>query len=234
MNAPNLHDGPFLAFHGDKELQAKMLASVSAHVKADQVIQGEYGEGEGKNFRGCFIGCTIHAHGNGDATTFNSNEGVFDAYGFPAPLTRICERIFEGLPAEDAPRFFEDVAKALKVGSDLSLVQWEFLHWMVKDTLAKYGTAEVKKGCSKSVAVLRDMARGVKVTPARADSARAAADAADYAAAGGAAHAAYAADAAADAADAADYAAAGGAAGAAGARYKEFAAKLLELLGGAK
>ena len=141
MTTPNLIDGPFTAFHGDAALQTKMRASVEAHVKADHVLQGEYGRYENADaktgFNGCFIGCTIHALKNGDTEEFNDNQGVFDAYGFPAPLTRICEKIFEGLPSDKAPAFFQAVPNAVTLGANLSLVHWKFLHWMLKDVLQK-------------------------------------------------------------------------------------------------
>jgi hypothetical protein len=229
--------GPWLAFHNDAALQAKMLTGVAAHVAADQVVQREYGKGEGKEFRGCFIGCTVHAL-KGEATiTYNDVQAVFEAYGFPAPLTRICEKIFEGVPAEKAAAFFESVPNALKLGADLSLVHWKFLDWMLRDTMEKYGTPEVRKGCKKALSVVADLAKGKKVTEKRANAAHAsnASNAAYAVYAAYAAHAAYAvyaayaanaaAFAAADAANAAAFAAADAAA-----RYEEFAAKMLEIL----
>jgi hypothetical protein len=212
-----LLNGPFIAFHGDTELQAKMLEQVDKHVAFDQVVQGKYGEGSNGDFRGCFIGCTVHALGKSD--DYSSVQGVFDAYGFPAPLTKICEQIFEGLPASEAPSFFKAVPNALNAGADVSLVHWKFLHWMLVDTMAKYGTPAVRKGCAKAIAVVKDLAAGKKVTSKRA-----------YA---DAARAADAADAAADAARAADAAAYAARAAADAARYQEFSAKLLKLLGDA-
>ncbi len=196
----------YIAFHNDPALQFKMLAAVDEHVKHDQVVQEGYGTGLGEQFRGCFIGCTIHALDGDAAGDFRDVERVFDAYGLPPILTRLCEQIFEGVPNIAAPAFFKAVPNALNLGADISLVVWKFLHWMVVDTLEKHGTDEVRQGCSDAVAVLLDRANGVNVTLQRADAAR-------YAAAVTAA-----ADAAARRA----------------AAYQRFAAKLVELIGGSK
>lgn len=190
----------FIAFHNNADLQKQMLENVAAHVAHDQVVQGKYGEGANGDFRGCFIGCTVHSLA-GDGADYSSTKGVFEAYGFPAPLTKLCEAIFEGLPATDAPAFFKSVPTAMNLGADLSLVHWKFLHWMLVDTMAKHGTPDVRRGCAKSLSVINDLADGKKVTKARAaraaDSAYSAADSAYYArAAYSAARAAYSARAA--------------------------------------
>jgi hypothetical protein len=215
----------YIAFHNDPALQSKMLAAVDAHVKHDQVVQATYGTGTGEQFRGCFIGCTIHAFHGDTSDKFDNVDRVFDAYGFPPILTRLCEQIFEGLPSADAPAFFKAVPNALNIGADISLVTWKFLHWMVADTLEKYGTDEVRTGCADAVAVLRDKANGVNVTPERAATAAAADADADAAAAAAAAATAAATAAAATATATAT---------AADAAYQRFAAKLIELIGEAK
>ena len=243
--------GPYLAFHGDAELQAEMHKSCLEHIEQDKVVQGKYNKGEGANFQGCFIGCISNGMRK-DQKDFSSTKNVFDAYGFPAPLTKICETIFEGLPEGAHSKFFKNATFAPKLGVDISLVHWKFLHWMVKDTLKKHGNKEVRKGCSKSIAVLKDLSNGVNVTKKRSAAAADAAAAAAYAAADAAAAAAYAARAAA-AADAAAYAAYAARAAAAAAsdaaaadayaaraaaarysRYSEFADKIVDLLGEAK
>ena len=231
--------GPFSGFHGDADLQTLMLTEVDKHIAADQVVQGTYGDGKGENFTGCFIGCTVHAL-KPDAQNFNSVQGVWDAYGFPAPLTKLCEEIFEGLPIGEHEAFFSAVPNAINLGGDLSLAHWKFLDWMLKDTFEKYATEDIRAGCAGALAVIEDLANGIPVTEERARAAYAAYAAARAAyAARAAARAAYAAYTTARAAARAAYAAyttaraayAARAADAAdAARWREFAAKLVELI----
>lgn len=152
----------YLAFHNDAALQAAVLAEVDAHVAADRVIQRTYGGEQGA----CFIGCLA-----GD----NNPRRVWERTGFPEMLTRIAENIFEGLPAKECPAFFSDVLHAPRLGADLSLVAWQFLHMEVRDALEQYGTPEVRSGCAKALDVLERKALGKRVSKGEAC-------AADYAA----------------------------------------------------
>lgn len=102
----------YLAFHNNPDLQAKMLAEVDKHLAADQVVQGHYGRLERGKFTGCFIGCTAHAL-YPDAEDFDNPDAVYTAYGFPEPLTMLCERIFENLPKGKHRAFFKDVPLSL-------------------------------------------------------------------------------------------------------------------------
>ena len=239
----------YLAYQNDPAMMAGLHAQVDAHVAADAVVGGRYGQTDraGK-FTGCFIGCAVHSHAvltNAvDANVkYDDDLAVAASFGFPPPLTRICENIFEGLPYAEQPGFFQAATKAAKLGADLSLVHWRFLDWVVTDALAKYGTDEVRKGCEAAVALIKDLANGKTVTSDQAyAAARAAADAADAAAARAAdaraadaayaaARAAYAAArAAADAADAAARAAARAAADAAADADVEQAAKIVQFI----
>lgn len=189
----------YLAFHNDAALQAAVLAEVDAHVAADRVIQRTYGSKKGA----CFIGCLA-----GD----NNPRRVWERTGFPEMLTRIAENIFEGLPAKECPAFFSDVLHAPRLGADLSLVAWQFLHMEVRDALEQYGTPEVRSGCAKALDVLERKALGKRVSKGEAC-------AADYAAL-----AAYAATPAADAANAACAAAVADAAACAAADADAYAA----------
>ena len=174
-----------LAFHNDATLAAQVRAQVDAHTAADEIIQGKYWE----NGKGCFIGCI--AHGN--------NPSIVEAMtGFPLILTKIAESIFEGLPASKAKRFPQQVINAPRIGADLSLVAWKFLHCIVTDAVTKFADEKTQKACEPAVSILLEKSMGKIIT---ADAAVDAARAAAYAAARAAARAAV--DAAADAARAA-------------------------------
>lgn len=182
------------AWNNDAALQTNMLAQVDEHIRLDQVIQGQYWTGS----KGCFIGCLAHG---------SSATRVEELTGWPAMLTKIAEGIFEGLAKSDAPAFFERAMKAPRLGANLSLVLWGFLHWCVTDALEQYADAKTRKGCAAAVEVLRVKAEGGLVTRAADAAAYAAADAASDAADAAAKAAAYAAHAAAYAAYATTYAA---------------------------
>jgi hypothetical protein len=56
-----------LAYHGDPNLKAKLIAELRKHREADAIIQGSYGYEEDDNaveFRGCAVGCTLHSLGH--------------------------------------------------------------------------------------------------------------------------------------------------------------------------
>jgi hypothetical protein len=180
----------YTAFNNDPALAEMVRAQVNAHTAADEIIQGRYWE----NGKGCFIGCIAHS---------DSVNSVQELTGFPIMLTRIAEGIFEGLPNEKAKDFPQAVINAPRIGADLSLVSWKFLHWLIDDVLREHGTDDVRASCAPALKIVSDKANGVEVPADAADAADAAADAA-YAAA----RAAYAAARAADAAARAAYAAA--------------------------
>ena len=90
----------------------KLQSEVADHVAADRVAQGSY--------ETCFIGCLANGH--------NDPEFIENEYGIPLMVTRIAESIFEGLPADEAIKFFADFAKAGACdGKDLTRVGWQFL-----------------------------------------------------------------------------------------------------------
>jgi hypothetical protein len=92
-----------------------LAIEVKRHVEADAILQGSYWDGS----RGCFIGCLAHSD---DATKLG------ELYGLPLPLVRICEDIFEALPADEAKTFFAAIPDAVgRDGKDLTRVHWAFL-----------------------------------------------------------------------------------------------------------
>jgi len=92
-----------------------LTIEVKRHIEADAILQGEYWNGE----QGCFIGCLAHSD---DPTKLG------ELYGLPLPLVRICESIFESLPADEAKTFFAAIPDAVgRDGKDLTRVHWAFL-----------------------------------------------------------------------------------------------------------
>lgn len=181
----------------------QLQAEVVSHVEADKIAQGSY--------KTCFIGCLANQT---DDPGFIQSE-----YGIPLAVSRIAEAIFEGLPAADAPLFFEAFPSAVGCdGKNLTLVVWQFLAAELRSLPAVPG--HIQAAIDPVIAGMDLLASGLEWNEAQA-SADAAADAVADAAyavayAAYAAHAAayavayavaYAAHAAKDAADAAAYAA---------------------------
>lgn len=148
-----------LAFHNDPALAEMVRNQVDAHTVADEIIQGRYW----KNGKGCFIGCIAHG---------SEPERVEDLTGFPVMLTRIAENIFEGLPNDVAKGFPQRVITAPRIGADLSLVPWKFLHWLVDDVLREHGNDEIRMACSPALEIVAANARGENTTARAAYAAR--------------------------------------------------------------
>lgn len=140
-----------IAFKNDPALYEMVRDQVAAHTAADEVIQGRYWE----NGKGCFIGCIAHS---------DSVYTVEDMTGFQIMLTRIAECIFEGLPNDVAKGFPKRIIDAPKVGADLSLVSWKFLHWLIDDVLKEYGDNAIRAACAPAIQIVSDKSQGVEVS----------------------------------------------------------------------
>ncbi len=110
-----------IAYHGNPEIKARVLAQLTAHARADEIVQG-YGYWQGG--RGCAVGCTIHSGEHAEYET---------RFGIPQMIARLEDRIFEGLPVARARKWPIQFASAIVPGADLSRVGWLFLHWLLTD-----------------------------------------------------------------------------------------------------
>src|SRR5271168_4065880 len=119
-----------IAYHGDVAVKEKYITRVMNHRLADELIHG-VGWEDGK---GCAVGCTLEAY---DHVRYETELGV------PQMLARLEDAIFEGLENGDAKLWPERFLSAIRPGTDLSLVGWKFLAWLVPTTLERYGTKKV-------------------------------------------------------------------------------------------
>jgi hypothetical protein len=115
-----------LAFHSDPSIKRAILRQLRAHAAADQIVKGQYWE-DGK---GCAVGCTIHS---------DQHEEYEPKFGIPQILARLEDAIFEGLPNAQAMKWPIRFMSSPKVGADLTLVGWQFLHWLLTDTVVNPG-----------------------------------------------------------------------------------------------
>jgi len=159
-----------LAFHGEAAVQEKYLARVRAHRLADELIHGEGWDGQ----RGCAVGCTLEKY---DHAAYEIELGI------PQMLARLEDFIFENMTLERSAAWPERFLQAPRPGADLSLVPWQFLHWLVSLTLQRYADEETQRACQPVVDGLSLKMAGKFWPAAAAAAARYAADAAAYAAA---------------------------------------------------
>ncbi len=126
------------AFHNDVSIKARYIGRVLAHREADEIEHGYYWE-KGK---GCAVGCTIHS----------ANHAHYESeIGIPIMLARLEDRLFEGMSNGRSKEFPLQFLQAPKVGADLSLVGWKFLHWLLTEELVERDNpkiADVIKLCA--------------------------------------------------------------------------------------
>lgn len=203
-----------LAFHGDEAIKVKYLDRVKAHQAADEIIHGTYWEAG----KGCAVGCTIHGS---DHTRYELELGI------PVMLASLEDRIFEGMTNGKAQAWPEQFLAVIKPGSDLGLVGWKFLHWLIgdeKEGMIRLATDKTRPAMNRVIELLAAKADGNAADASTGEIAqemrrerRASADSAEAFAA------AYADDAAASYADDA-------AASARVKKYERMGEKLLELM----
>ena len=210
------------AWHNDPALKQATVAEMAAHREADNLVKGVYWEGG----KGCAVGCLIHS----------GNHAEYEPrFGIPQALARLEDAIFENLPNADAMLWPERFLKAAQPGADLSLVQWQFLEFVVEDALSQKGAESVREACQPALAVVRAKARGEAVSASAARSAERPAWSATRSAARSAAwsaarSAAWSAASAASAVWSAANAARSAESAAWGAAWKRYADKLIELM----
>ena len=207
------------AYHNNDKLKQSVLAQMAAHREADTLIQGY---GYWKDGKGCAVGCLIHSGNHGEYET---------KFGIPKFLARLEDSIFERLPVEVAKQWPERFLSAIEIGTDLSMVFYKFMHWLLVDpqdgVLQYANTKRTKNSINKIASLYKQYIDGelsLEQFHAAAAAAAAYAAAAYAYAAEAAADAAYDADAAAAAAAAYAYAAYAAAYDAAAAAYAAYAA----------
>lgn len=134
-----------LAYHNDPKLKESVLAEMEGHRKADTLIQ-DYGYW--KDGKGCAVGCLIKSGNHGEYET---------RFGIQRILARLEDRIFEGLPKEEAKQWPERFLNAIPVGADLSLVWPKFAVFMLADKdhgVIKFAKKEKTKKAIQEVADL--------------------------------------------------------------------------------
>lgn len=165
VRAEELHD---IAYHNDPDLKAVVLGQLAAHREADELVKGIYWQGG----KGCAIGCLVHS---------SDHQQVTDRFGWPLPIAHLVDIIFEGLPNGEAKAWPERIAGAIRPGQDLSLVHWQFMHWLLTDEKVNPGINHplVRDAVKQCALVVADRSKGKPCDDA-AESAAESAESAAY------------------------------------------------------
>jgi hypothetical protein len=145
-------DFEMLAYHNDHSIKAAIIAELRVHAADDDFIKGKYWE-DGK---GCAVGWTVKS---GDHMEYESR------FGIPVMLAKLEDRIFEGLPNDDAKAWPIQFMDAIAVGSDLSCVGWQFQHWLLTDSTVNPGIDHplVRDAIKECANVLYPLTKGERV-----------------------------------------------------------------------
>jgi hypothetical protein len=103
-----------LSFHGDPAVKATYVARLAHHHEMDEIHQGVGFEIFKGGVRGCAVGCTLDVY---DHSRYPVELGL------PEWLARLEDRIFEGLPTQDASKFATDFLNVIPVGVSVERVR---------------------------------------------------------------------------------------------------------------
>jgi hypothetical protein len=127
-----------ISFHGHQSLKADVIARVTAHAIADEIIKGRYWE-DGK---GCFIGCVLHSDKHSEFET---------RYGIPTWMAKLCDVIFEGLPNGEAKKFAVEFWEAAPIGVDLNPLQHQFAVFVQRENLERVQSLDIAEALKTEV-----------------------------------------------------------------------------------
>lgn len=142
-----------LAYKNDQGLKDLLVKEIENHRKQDQIIQGTYGRGTGKNFKGCAVGCAIHSLNTKLGKRYStSDHSVYETeLGIPEWLARLEDTIFEGLPVEESKKWPGQFTKAIPVGANLEPVKWKFSAYLMKENLDRVLSLDISDELKEQV-----------------------------------------------------------------------------------
>src|SRR3990167_8252221 len=123
------------AYKNKPELKNMILAEVVGHRKADRIVQGIYGSGDGKEFKGWAVGCSIHSLNVKLKKNYElADHSVYEKeLGIPKELAYLEDVLFEEMSVEESKIWPEKFLKAINPGADLSKIVAQFVIWEFED-----------------------------------------------------------------------------------------------------
>ena len=74
---------------------------------------------------------------------------AFQKTGFPYPLLKICESIFQGMPAGKAPAFALELVQTAQIDADVSDIASQFMQWMIEEALSEHGKTRLQSSAKE-------------------------------------------------------------------------------------
>ena len=141
------------SYLADPKLKKDFVAEVEKHRKADQIVQGIYGDSRFPEKGFCAVGCSVHSLNRMNKTNYLTNDhSVYEKeLGIPEWLARLEDTLFEGLPIEDAKKWPEQFAKAVPVGVNLEPVKWKFCAYLMKENIERVLTLDISDELKEQV-----------------------------------------------------------------------------------
>lgn len=131
-----------LTFYGDQARKDERIRRCEAHIEADRLRAGSYGEiEENGKFIACAIGCQVYdieRERGIDPLTLNKEEHdmhelVANDYGWPLWLCYLEDTIFEGLPNAMRKGWPLRLVRAVPVGVDITPVRHRLLAFVARE-----------------------------------------------------------------------------------------------------
>ena len=113
------------AFHNDPAIKAKYLARVENHIKLDNLVRGETGDGG----KGCAVWCTLDAY---DHARYPIELGI------PEWLARVEDKIFEEMSEQKSRTWPRDFLDAIAPGADLEKAKAPFLIMVLESAITTF------------------------------------------------------------------------------------------------
>jgi hypothetical protein len=111
---------PMLTYLNDPALKAALVAEITKHQVADQIVKGTYGRTNGV-WRGCAIGCSLHSlnvlQGRADLSQATGDHARYESeLGLPLWLAYLEDHVFETLSETESQTWPRVFAEAIPVG----------------------------------------------------------------------------------------------------------------------
>jgi hypothetical protein len=110
------------AFNNNQELKNELLIELKKHQELDDFRQGQWltdDKNDLGQFKGCFYGCTMQ-------TEVNPIDEFSEKYNIDLWYCYLTEKIFEGLPKEDARLFPYQSIEKIPLGFDFNIFKSQF------------------------------------------------------------------------------------------------------------
>ncbi len=99
------------------EQKTELLARIARHGALDTIAQGAYADAGGNGLlRVCAVGCAMVEPADETPSINDWHRAMEDMWGIPAWLGELEDRVFEGLPLEEAKTWPRRFVEAIPVG----------------------------------------------------------------------------------------------------------------------